>query len=268
MSFRSIAFIAATGVFVVALLHTFVVPSLNTDSRFWFNAVSRTTLLAMVAIAAALAAQKFGWWSEYVGRAWTLFFVEYSLLTASEVLRRAFPETPLANDICVVVANLAGIGAYVLMARSLSAAGLEYYGSRAKKILALSVALLLAIALCYGPITVALQSLRSDDPSFGALVSPIADVITFMLVAPLLLTAFALRGGQIFWMFALLTTGTIGWMINQGASTIMNMIGGGENAIRTGRMTGFAMACFLIAAAALTQWLAAQRALKGAPAHA
>lgn len=29
-------------------------------------------------------------------------------------------------------------------------------------------------------------------------------------------------------------------------------------------MTGFAMACFLIAAAALTQWLAAQRAVRGA----
>jgi len=267
MSFRSIAIAAAIGVLIVAALHLLVVPRLGEDSFFWFNAATRTGLLAMVAVAAALAAQRFGWWSEYVGRAWTLFFVEYSVLTISEVLRRTMPDAALASEICVVLANLAGIGAYILMARSLSAAGLSYYGSPAKKYAVIALALILAVALCYSSIVAGFESLTSTEPSPGRLVSPLADVITFVLVAPLLLTAFALRGGQMFWMFALLTTGTIGWMINQGAGTIVQYLGGGDAATRTLRMTGFAMACFLIAAAALTQWLAAQRALRGT-AHA
>jgi hypothetical protein len=264
MTFRSLAIAAFIGILAVAVLHMAVFPNLGDDARFWYSAVSRTLLLAMVALAAGLAAHRFGWWSEYVGRAWTLFFVEYAVLAIGEIARRAAPDAPLLNEICVVVANIAGIGAYVLMARSLAAAGLSDYGSRAKKIAVTVLALALAIALCYSPIVAGLQSLRTGDPSIGALVSPLADVITFVLVAPLLMTTFALRGGQLFWMFAFLTTGTAGWMVNQGASTIVGLIGGGDNAVRTGRMTGFAMACFLIAAAALTQWLAAQRALRGA----
>lgn len=264
MPFRSIALASFLGIVTVAVMHVAVFPNLGADARFWYTAVLRTLLLAMVALAAGLAAHRFGWWSEYVGRAWTLFFVEYAVLAAGEIARRAAPETPILNEICVVVANLAGIGAYVLMARSLSAAGLAYYGSRAKKVAFTVLALALAVALCYSPILESLQSLRSGEPTVGALVSPLADVITFVLVAPLLLTTFALRGGQLFWMFAFLTTGTAGWMVNQGAGTIIGLAGGGDVAVRTGRMTGFAMACFLIAAAAFTQWLAAQRAVRGA----
>lgn len=255
MSFRNIGLAAAAGILIVALLHLFLFPTLGEDARFWYTAISRTSLLALVALASAFAAHRFGWWREYVGRAWTLFFVEYTVLTISEVLRRFFPDLHLASEICVIVANLAGIGAYLLMARWLHAAGLQYYGSPARKILFTVLALALAVALCYSPILSGLQSLRSDSPSPGSIVSPLADVITFVLVVPLLLTAFALRGGQIFWIFAFLTTGTIGWMVNQGAATIIRLIGGGEDAIRAGRMFGFAMACLLIAAAAITQRL-------------
>lgn len=264
MTFRSIAIASFLGIVAVAILYMAVFPNLGEAARFWFNAISRTLLLAMVALAAGLAAHRFGWWGEYVGRAWTLFCVEYTVLALGEIARRAIPNAAIVSEICVVVANLAGIGAYVLMARSLAAAGLAYYGSRAKKAAFMLLALALAVALCYSPILEALRSLRTSDPSIGAFVSPLADVITFVLVAPLLLTTFALRGGQLFWMFAFLTTGTVGWMVNQGAGTIVTLAGGSENAVRTGRMTGFAMACFLIAAAALTQWLAAQRAMRGA----
>jgi hypothetical protein len=261
MTFRSLAVAALAGVLFIALLYFFLFPALDTQSRFWFSAVSRTLMLALVAVAAGLAAHRFGWWNEYVGRAWTLFFVEYAVLTVGEIIKRARPEAQFASEICVVAANLAGIGAYLLMARSLRAAGLEYYGTPARKALVTLLAFGFAIALCYVPIVSALESVRTNP---GALVSPVADVITFVLIAPLLLTTFALRGGQLFWMFAFLTTGTMGWMVNQGAGTILRLLGGGDDAIRTGRMTGFAMACFLIAAAAFTQWLAAQRAIRGA----
>lgn len=264
MPFRSIAIAAGAGILLVVLLHLLVLPSLDTDGRFWLNAGSRIAMLAMVTVAAGMAANQFDWWSEHFGRAWTLFFVEYGLLTFSEIIDRGFPDLSVAAEICIVVANLAGIGAYLLMARSLSAAGLEYYGSPAKKAIVTMLALAVAIALCYSAIVYALSSIRTNP---AAVVSPAADVITFVLVAPLLLTTFALRGGQLFWIFAFLTTGTMGWMVNQGAKAIVTFAGGGDEATRIGRILGFAMACFLIAAAAFTQWLAARRAVRG-PGHA
>lgn len=268
MSSRSLGLAAAAGILLVILLYVFITPNLSTDALFWLNAITRPLLLAMVAFAAALAANRFGWWSEYPGRAWTLFFVEYLVLAVSEVLRRAAPERHLTSEIAVVIANLAGIGAYILMARQLRAAGLDFGTSQAKKVVVVLCALVVAVALCYSPVIAGWQSLRSADPSPGSIVSPLADIITFVLVAPLLLTTFALQGGEIFWTFAFLTAGTIGWMVNQGAATILRLFDAGEHTIRAGRMTGFAMACFLIAAAALTQWLGAQRALKGAGSHA
>ena len=261
MPFRSIAIAATAGVILVALFYALVFPSLATDSRTWIHGGVRIVLLAMVAVATGLAANQFGWWSEYLGRAWTLFFVEYGLLVAGEVFRRALPQAEFASEICVVVANLAGIGAYVLMARALRAAGLEYYGSPLKRWVVIALALAVALLLCYPTVVDTLATARTNPSD---LVSPVADIITFVLVAPLLLTTFALFGGQLFWTFAFLTVGTMGWMVNQGSGEVVRMMRGGDDVVRAARMFGFAMACFFIAAAAWTQWMSARRAVRGA----
>ena len=263
MSFRNLAITAAAAVIVFSILDSVAFTAMGTGARPLYNGLARTAMLAIVAAAAGLAASRFGWWSEYVGRAWSLFFAAYTVLTIGEILKRFVTGAALASEICVVVANVALVAAYVMTARSFHAAGLDFGASRTKTVLATLAAVAIALALCYESIWGAWQNLRSGSLAPGPLISPLADVVTFALVAPLLLTAFALRGGQQFWMFALLTTGTIGWMVNQGSGTIVRFAGGSSEAIRAGRMTGFAMACFFIAAAALTQWLAAGRAVRG-----
>jgi hypothetical protein len=268
MLFRRIAVVAACAVLLFAILETSLVPGLAITFRPWYTTITRTVLLAMVAATAALAAGTFGWWGEYVGRAWTLFLVEYSVLAVNTLLRRRAPSAGLALEATLIVANLAGIGAYWLMARSLTAAGLRYYGSTAKRVAVILLALLLAIVLCQSSILEAWHSIDAGQPQAGRLVSALADVLTFVLVAPLLLTTFALRGGQLVWVFGFLTTGTIGWMVNQGATSIAHTFGGGDRVARVIRNSGFAMACLFIAAAALTQWLAARRATRGVPHHA
>ena len=263
MTFRWIAILAAACVALFAFADSLAFGALDDASRLLYNASARTVLLALVAVAAGLAASRFGWWGEYVGRAWTLFFVAYAVLTLGELTRR-FTQNAAAAEICIVVANIALVGAYFLTARSFKAAGLDFGGSRTKTIVATAISLVIAIALCHDSIIGGFNSLRAGHFTPSDLVSPLADVITFALVAPLLLTAFALRGGQQFWMFALLTTGTVGWMINQGIGTLFEAAGGvSATALRTGRMTGFAMACIFIAAAAFTQWLAAHRTTRG-----
>jgi hypothetical protein len=267
MSFRSIAIGAAIAVILFAILDSIVFASMGTYGRPIYNGLARSAMLATVAAAAGLAARKFGWWSEYVGRAWTLFFAAYTVLTIGEILKRFVAGATLPGEICVVVANVALVGAYIMTARSFHAAGLDFGASRSRTVIATLAAVAIALALCYESISSAWLNLQSGSLTPGTLISPLADVVTFALVAPLLLTAFALRGGQQFWMFALLTTGTIGWMVNQGSGTIVRFAGGSSEAIRAGRMTGFAMACFFIAAAALTQWLAADRAMRGVNAN-
>jgi hypothetical protein len=268
MSFRTLAVVAATAVILFAILDSILFAAMGSDTRLLYNGLARTAMLAVVAAAAGLAASKFGWWSEYVGRAWSLFFTAYTVLTVGEILKRFVTGPSLASEICVVVANIALIGAYIMTARSFHAAGLDLGTTRSRMVIATLGSLLIALALCLEPILGAWRDLRNGALTPGPLISPIADVVTFALVAPLLLTAFALRGGRQFWMFALLTTGTIGWMVNQGSATIVRIVGGGSEAIRAGRMTGFAMACFFIAAAALTQWMAANRAVRGGHANA
>lgn len=263
MTFRSIALFAACLVAAIVVVDATVGSRLDARAAFWYLSIVRTALLALVAVFAAVTASRFKWWQEYVGRAWTLFFIAYALLTLSEIARRFFPQSRSVREVLVAVGNLAVIGAYWLIARSLHAAGLDYYGSTARKIVIFVLSVGLVIALCSGSLFNELKWARQGDLHPGSLLSVFADMITFVLVAPLLLTSFALRGGQQFWVFALLTAGTFGWMVNQAAGTILRSAGL-YGAVPTGHMLGFALACCFIAAAAFTQWLAARRGTSGA----
>ena len=93
-------------------------------------------------------------------------------------------------------------------------------------------------------------------------------MITFTLVAPLALSALALRGGQLSSIFGLLTLSVFGWMVNTGATSIADLFGGGTGTLRTIRLLGIAVAALSNAAAAVTQSLAASRTMKGARADA
>ncbi len=163
-----------------------------------------------------------------------------------------------AQELLLGSANLSIIGAYWLFARSFAIAGLSYQGPARTRFLFVGAAALLAIVLVQSSALSAVSSLGSQQPHPGQLVSALADLITFLLAAPLLLTAYSFRGGHLFWTFALLTAGTFGWMVNQGSSRVLGSLGL-PNAVASGRNFGFAMACCFIAAAALVQWLEAYR---------
>jgi hypothetical protein len=78
-------------------------------------------------------------------------------------------------------------------------------------------------------------------------------MLTFILVAPLLLTLWSFRGGQLSWVYGCLALSTVGWMINQAANDLLPAV-----AVRDGQMTGLFLACLAVAAAAYSQ-LAASR---------
>ena len=224
----------------------------------------RIVLYALAGIAAGTAAAKFAWWHEHTGRAWALFSLEFLLLLVNYVLRRTAPDAALTLNATLILANLAQIAAYWLMARVLSAAGLGYLMSRAKTAVATAAALAIAVALCHASLLAQWQSLRSGQVQPGSLISVVADVITFTLIAPLAMSTLALRGGRLSWIFGFLTVSVFGWMINTGAPSFASS----PEALRAIRTAGVAIAALFNAAAAATQTFAAHRAIKGVTADA
>ena len=253
MTFRGTAAKIAAVVVLFTIADTVIYRLLGEQAQLVYRGSVRVTWLAAVMIATAVVAARFRWWGDYLGRAWTLLFVEYLCLTASEMTRRFVPSLSPIGRGAVVIGNLAGIAAFWLLARSLHAAGLHFSGARSTKLGFFAIGAVLAAVLVLEPSIREVLRLLAGTGEVDRTVSVLADLITFILVAPLLLTALSFRGGRLFGVYALLTAGTIGWMINQGSGTVLTFLGM-AGATRTGQMFGFAMACACIAGAAYVQW--------------
>src|SRR5216110_3319301 len=208
----------------------------------------RIALYALAATTAGAAASRLGWWREHIGRAWTLFSLEFLCLLVNYVLRQTAPEARVALNATLVAANLAQIAAYWLMARVLTAAGIAHLISRGTRAALAIAALAVAIILCHVSLLTQWEAIRSGHLQPGSLVSVLADVITFTLIAPLAMSALTLRGGQLSWIFGFLTISVFGWMINTGAPSIATVLGGGAEALRAIRLAGIVIATLFNAA--------------------
>ena len=253
MTQKTVAVLALVVVVGLTAADAFVVYRLEDPTRYVAHSALRALALGVAAIAAALAAARFHWTAEYVGRGWTLLFVLYALLTVSYVLNRAKTGTPAMGDVMTIVANVAAVGGFWLFARALKIAGLQFYGPAAVKVGVFLVAVVIACVLVLPTVITVWNSDAGGLSRTADLVSAIADMATFILIAPLLLTLWSFRGGQLSWVYGCLALSTIGWMINQGADDLLPAF-----AVRDAQMTGLFLACMAVAAAAYSQ-LAASR---------
>ena len=245
--------IAVSVVVALVVADAFVVYQLDDPPRYVAHTALRALGQCIAAVAAGVTAARFGWTSEYVGRAWTLLFVLYALLAVSYVVNRAGFGTPAITDVITIIANAAAVGAFWLFGRALRVAGLQFYGSRVVKIGVFVAAIAVACALVMPTVVDVLRSDVGRLSRAAELVSAVADMLTFILVAPLLLTLWSFRGGQLSWVYGCLALSTIGWMINQAANDLLPAV-----AVRDAQMTGLFLACLAVAAAAYSQ-LAASR---------
>ena len=257
MTFRGTAARIAAVVVLFTIADTILFRLLGEQAQLLYRGTVRLSWLAVVVVATAAVAARFRWWGDYIGRAWTLLSVEYLCLTVSETVRRFVPHLSPIGRSAVVIGNLAGIAAFWLLARSLHAAGLHYSGSRSMKLFFFAIGAVLTAILLVEPSIREIHRLLAGTGEVDRAVSVLSDLVTFILVAPLLLAALSFRGGRLFGVYALLTAGTIGWMINQGAGTVVTFLGM-PGATRAGQMFGFAMACACVAGAALIQWKGAE----------
>ncbi|HJQ36590.1 MAG TPA: hypothetical protein VKB93_05585 [Thermoanaerobaculia bacterium] len=246
--------IAVSVVAALVIADAFVVYRLVDPPRYVAHSALRALAQVIAAVAAGLTAARFRWAAEYIGRAWTLLFVLYAILTVSYVLTRAEMATQTMSDVLTIIANLASVGAFWLFGRALRIAGLQFYGPRMVKVAVFLGAIAVASVLVLPTVVSVWRSDAAGLSRIADLVSAVADMLTFILVAPLLLTLWSFRGGQLSWVYGCLALSTIGWMLNTAADDLLPAV-----AVRDARMTGLFLACLAVAAAAYSQ-LAAPRA--------
>ena len=124
-----------------------------------------------------------------------------------------------------------------MLARAWHVSGLEAGGDRAgsgMRVAAVVVALLVTGA----PIVSDVRALAAGDGfAVVPLASDVADTIVLTLLAPLLQTTLALRGGVLRWPWALLTLGNLLWLVfdaTYGALALLHVTDAGGHLVTEG----------------------------------
>lgn len=206
----------------VALAFWLIQRQLGDDARpsFVFAAVVLMKMLALYGCATAAARFTKG---DYLHTAWLLQACNYGLLAFKDVLFGSLLTSTGAPPVTgamatgrvalVLIANVSAVVSIVMMARAWQVAGIELPGSKAVQRLVLLIALGIALAVAGKALIGDWQAFRAGEVrAAGAVVSLVADVITFTLIAPVMLTAIALRGGLLAWPWGLLTASNLAWL--------------------------------------------------------
>ena len=101
-----------------------------------------------------------------------------------------------------------------MLARVWHVAGIALPGSRRLQYAAMAVGVAFAVALVGWGTWQDIGNLRQGDKeAYVAIASNLGDIVSFSAIAPILLTAIAMRGGALAWPWALVTLSNIGWLL-------------------------------------------------------
>ncbi len=183
-------------------------------------------------LAGALAAARVFESGDYLRRGWlliaagvVLFFVRDATLIP--MVQAAVPPTALGvvRGILVVSGNVTHVAGLWMLARIWSAVGLDDVVRGQRRVL--FAAAIAFSALLTGPSIVhdATTALAGNLEGLPHLASDLGDAVTFVLLAALVRTALALRGGVVFWTWLLFSAGQVAWMLFDGARTLTELFG-------------------------------------------
>ncbi|HEU4537434.1 MAG TPA: hypothetical protein VFS00_25120 [Polyangiaceae bacterium] len=217
---------------VALALLTFVIQARLAGGPAAARADAAETALAFAAAGAGCLAAALAFASgDYMRRAWGFMSACDLLLMLKPLLfgsdGRYFPRSPaspaaLASGAITVAANLSFLIGMVLVGRAWKVAGLDLRVSRRVRLGASFASIAFALLVAGGG---AWQSARSLAGGRLASLSPLAsaagDIASLAVLAPIVLTALALRGGALAWPWAALALSTLGWLLfdSLGATT-------------------------------------------------
>jgi hypothetical protein len=155
----------------------------------------------------------------FLRRAWFLIGACYALifvgdLTLTTGVFSQYPWTPLANGILTIVANASQIAGTWMLARAWRVAGLTLPGSRRAQIGVYAAAFALAVVAAGTSLPSYVRAIARGEigQNLMWLASSVGDIVSFSLIAPMLLTALALRGGMLSWPWAFFTASLLSWL--------------------------------------------------------
>jgi hypothetical protein len=197
---------------------------------------------------------------------WSLFVLDFALLIVKDIVASpvlAWGPRLLGDSIasgvrtlCMLGGNAAGTAAWIILARTWRIAGLTLAGSPAWRRAVLFGAIAVALALVGWGASRDVRQLAAGQPdALLNIVSDVADVIGFSLVAPVALTAYTLRGGSLSWPYLYLTACTLCWMIYDMVDAIGTPLGLGPARHAVVAETARWLACgFHFAAGVAQRW--------------
>jgi len=212
-----IAIPVITGLVYLAIQSFFVEEQMR---RMFF--VSEIALMKLFGAAGCFVAASRYRRREYIGIAWYLIGLDYFLLFAKDLLFGRVIHLPnldpdLASTlriIFVVIGNTGSAIGCIMLARVWHVAGIALPGSRRLQYAAIVVGIGLAIAIVGWGTWQDFGHLRNGDKeAYVAVASNLGDIVSFSAIAPILLTAIAMRGGALAWPWALVTLSNVGWLL-------------------------------------------------------
>ena len=178
--------------------------------------VDFSKVLALIGLVVAARAFDRG---DYLRRGWGLWAASYACFLARDGALLLVPAlSPVAvhvlRGVLVAMGNVCVVTSAWTLARAWSVAGLEHPGSRGARSAAVAIALL-ASAIFVGPVFVldVRHLLGGQLGALDVLASDLGDILSLPIVAPVALTAIAVRGGTLRWPWALLTSSLLAWML-------------------------------------------------------
>jgi len=180
----------------------------------------------------ALAAARVFEAGDYLRRGWFLIAVGVALFLTRDVTQIAaisgmLPGTAVGilRGMLVVAGNVCQVGGVFVLARVWSAAGLD--DAVRGQSWALFAAAVTGLAVITGPSILhdAASALSGNLQAVPHLASDLGDAVGFLVLAALVRTAVALRGGVVFWTWSLFAAGQVAWMLFDGARTLTELYG-------------------------------------------
>lgn len=150
----------------------------------------------------------------YLRRAWLLIGAcMLFLLLRDALVALEIPGIGPVSAVLVTTGNVVQVIGTWLLARSGSVAELPLPGTKGKRWAVLAAAIVFALAVAGPPVAESAKAVFSGDIADAtSLASGIGDIISLCLIAPLLLTALALRGGLLGWPWSMITISYACWL--------------------------------------------------------
>ena len=266
----ALPFVGALGAYVaLRSLHG----GLAEETIYFIVSILAVGAAALGSLVAALTLAQ----GDYMRRPWTLMGVCYGLLVLNALLFRTTSRFE-AQDISALSVALSGVLVFagnacsvwgtVQIARVWRVAGLDLRVPSAVRWLAIGISLSLALALVGDLTRQDLQTLAGGDLRvLPSLASNGGDVVSLTLVAPILLTAFALRGGNLGWPWSLLAFASLGWLMYGAAPIVGSYLGVDESLMRAFGAALRTFACLAQMSAGLLQALVVMEPERPLPAR-